>query len=96
MANFDEFNSQQAIQSLISKGAKKFTCPLCGGRDFSVQNQVATIGVSSNPREASLGRYTPSVMMICTNCGLISFFSLSFLDKSLLMGKKNNEEQENQ
>lgn len=93
MANSDEFNSQQAVQALINKGAKKFTCPLCGGRDFSVQNQVATISVSTNPREASLGKYIPAAMMVCTKCGLISFFSLSILDKSLLMEKKNNEEQ---
>lgn len=77
----DNFDADIVIRKLKKQGAMHYRCPLCGGTNFAVQGEVATISTTDRINTMNLGTYVPCAMMICTNCGNVQFFALGILDK---------------
>lgn len=89
MPSQNTFDVQKAIQVLKSKGASNYVCPFCGGRDFGIHGEVATISVTDELTTLKLGNYVPALMFLCNKCGNIQFFSLTMLG---LANKADGEE----
>ena len=65
-------------------------CPICGKRSFTTTDKVAAILIGDDTQSLSLGPNIPSGMLICENCGHISFFALGIL--GLMEGERERGE----
>lgn len=74
------FNAGRVVKQLTKKCALQYTCPVCKGTNFAVQGEIATISTTNSINTLNLGNYVPCAMMICTNCGNVTFFALEILD----------------
>lgn len=63
-------------------------CPFCGHQDYTSTEDFATILISNDHLNLSLGPNIPAGMVICKNCGHMDFFALGALD---LLPKKEAE-----
>lgn len=75
----NSFNSKEAVNKLKEKGISNYTCPFCGGRQFSVNNELATISVTDEIKTINIGNYIPAAILICNKCGNLQFFALAKL-----------------
>ena len=76
------------IESLKNKGVK-LPCSRCGGLNFEVVDQT-TFSINENLNAVQLGGPSvPAVLVVCSNCGFITFHSLGVLN---LMPKNENNQ----
>lgn len=62
-------------------GAKNLTCPICGGKKFTLlDGYFLPIIQNDTSRMLLSGRTIPSFVIICANCGFMSQHSLGILD----------------
>lgn len=71
-----KFNPQDAIKILKDKGANNYVCPLCGGRQFGVHDEIATISVTPEFKTVRIGNHVPAAILICHKCGNMQFFAI--------------------
>lgn len=74
-----KYDATLAIKKLKERGIGNYICPFCQGRQFSVQEQLATISISSDVHSVELGHYIPAAILVCNQCGNLSFFALAGL-----------------
>ena len=75
----NKYDANKAIEKLEERGIRQYICPYCQGRDFSILEKMATIGVSTEVKSVELGHYIPAAIMLCNKCGNLSFFALANL-----------------
>lgn len=89
----NKYDARQAIKKLQQRGIGNYVCPFCQGREFSVQEQLATISISDDIKHLNIGHYIPSAILVCSKCGNLSFFALAALGM-LEKGDSSNGEKD--
>lgn len=68
------------VQQWLSSRAPSFQCPVCGRRNFSVNEQLA---MTNSLQDGGLVNYLsgfPLVVVTCQNCAHVTFFAAKQMD----------------
>jgi hypothetical protein len=67
-----------SVASLLSQKGMRVNCPACGSLDRNILSVFSTLTASDEaPNPIGLGNRTlPAAVVVCNNCGFISFHSL--------------------
>jgi hypothetical protein len=77
--NNKTFDSNLAVSKILEKGAAKYICPICSGKEFTVSDTPGTILTTKVLGSVQIGRHVPCAIMVCNNCGHLDFFALGSL-----------------
>lgn len=85
-----KYNPDEFANALMAKcsGSTLRPCPFCGSQEYTTTADFATVLISNDLSNVSLGPNIPAGMVICKNCGHMDFFALGALD---LLPKKEAE-----
>ena len=79
MKTYDPNQFIEALMKRINNHSMP-KCPYCGGNNFTTTDSIATILISKETQNVTLGPFIPSGMVICQKCGHIEFFALGPLE----------------
>jgi hypothetical protein len=64
---------KQEIMAALNAAGVKMICPSCGIGDFGLLDGFMNHTISDDPETVTLGgRYVPTVVLVCANCGYLS------------------------
>jgi predicted nucleic-acid-binding Zn-ribbon protein len=80
------------IEILKNKGAIK-PCPRCGNEEFTLLDAFSKQNMQDSPKGPVIlgGQTIPCAVVICQNCGFLSYHALGYL--GLLSGTDNLKEE---
>lgn len=79
------------LEELKKRGTDN-PCPLCKQNEWSLQASVVHIPIIDTHTNAISGSGIPAAMLICINCGHLSFHSLGLLGLMDLMASSTEPE----
>lgn len=84
-------DEKREIIRIISERVPNVTCPMCHHNNFIIADGYFNMPISKNIKDIVIaGSTIPSIGIVCTNCGFISFHALGVL------GLLNQEEAANE
>ena len=85
-----KFDSKKLIDTLMKNGFTDYKCPVCHGNSFGTQSDASMLFLTSKMDTIELKTYVPALLIYCSKCGHVDFFSVAKLYE--LMGEKNDDE----
>lgn len=71
---------RKKIIDFFEERIKKFDCPICHNGHFSIVDGYSNHVLTADYHEIALsGKILPFIMLVCDNCGFISYHALGTL-----------------
>lgn len=71
---------RKKIINFFNERVEKFDCPICHKGHFSIVDGYSNHVLTSDYHEIALeGKILPFIMLVCNNCGFVSYHALGTL-----------------
>ena len=77
----NQYETNDIIRRIAKAGGDKHICPICGKKDFFINNKKAAMFVSGSFNNFTLDEYVNTALLVCNNCGHVDVFALPVLFK---------------